>query len=232
MNMDMLKQVFTTPDGKQFDTKAEALDYLRKPKVLQALNSVTNSNAELNEFLYNNQEALEDVFQAGTVQRVSKAERKALDKALEAVKASGNKNFEFIAVNADAIAASFKWPTVARVPEEAKEALITAELMKITDNDADLADWIKASKDAIFASFEAGKLKRADPPAAATDALAHYRAQMAELKVLKDTAAALTKEGKDATAANKAVADYTQMMADEKAARDAAKAAAKAAEKK
>ena len=32
-----LRQVFTTPDGAQFDTKAEAMDFLRRPKILAAL---------------------------------------------------------------------------------------------------------------------------------------------------------------------------------------------------
>jgi hypothetical protein len=32
-----LRSVIVTPDGKQFDTKAEAMDYMRRPKILAAL---------------------------------------------------------------------------------------------------------------------------------------------------------------------------------------------------
>ena len=57
------KQVFTTPDGKQFDTKAEALDHLRRPKILEAMTKATSGNKELADWLVEHQEQVEMAFE-------------------------------------------------------------------------------------------------------------------------------------------------------------------------
>ena len=39
MSLDQIKQVFTLPGvDRTFESKAEAMDYLRRPKVIEALN--------------------------------------------------------------------------------------------------------------------------------------------------------------------------------------------------
>ena len=116
--MSELKQVFTTPDGKIFDNKKDAMDYLRRPKITLAMNVVTGNNKELTEWLVENQEIVEMAFETGTIRRVTKPEFKKLTAALEAIREANNPKFAFIADNADAVAESFRWPSVKRMTAE------------------------------------------------------------------------------------------------------------------
>src|SRR6478736_4433572 len=105
------KQVFKAPDGTEFDTKKEVVEYLRKPAITAALNAVTGGKKDLVEWLYANQEKVEVAFETGTIRRVTKSEQKQLDKALEALKAVENvPGIKFLQENADAISDSFRWP--------------------------------------------------------------------------------------------------------------------------
>jgi len=81
-----IKQVFTTPDGKQFDTKADAVNYLRQPKIKAALTPLAAGNGDLVTWLLENQETVGLAFETGTIRRVTKVEGTKLRKALEAVK--------------------------------------------------------------------------------------------------------------------------------------------------
>lgn len=178
--MSELKQVFTTPDGKMFETKREALDYLRRPKITEALLKVTGNNKELTDWLVENQEQVEVAFDTGTIRRVTKSEQKKLDKALEALKEIGDHRVAFIVENADAISESFRWPSVKRMSEEEKAVAAKNTLVGLSGRE-DVADWILANKDAVLTAFEAGVEKRAVSPKA-TEALAAYRAEMAKKK--------------------------------------------------
>ena len=62
--MSEVKQAFII-DGKIFDTKAEALDYVRRPKIKAALFPLT-MDEELTEWLINNQDAVSDSFERNT----------------------------------------------------------------------------------------------------------------------------------------------------------------------
>jgi hypothetical protein len=164
----ILKAGFQTPDGKIFDTKAEALDYLRRPQQEAALNKVTGNNAELTAWLIENEDSIGGTFESTKIRRVTKSEQKQLDKALEAIKASGEKAYSFIIDHMEAVSSSFRWPSVKRGTEEEQAATIKAGFMAMTENNEELVDWIVANKDAILEAFQAGIIKKqVDPKAAA-----------------------------------------------------------------
>jgi len=184
-----LVQKFVTSDGKQFDTKAEAVDYLRKPQITAALNKANGNNKELTDWLYANQEAVETVFESTKIKRVTKAERNQLAKALEAIKTAGDRAFNFVADNADAVLASFRWPSVERKTDEEEAAAIRAGFMKLTGDNKELTDWLIGNKDALAEAFEAGVMKRPVSPVAEAG-LAAYRAEQAAKKVELEAAIA------------------------------------------
>lgn len=188
--MTELRQVFSTPDGKTFSTKAEALAYMRRPKILAALKAVTGGNADLSEWLLANQETVENAFETGTIRRVTKSETKKLEKACEVLKGLDkgiHKELLFLIEAADAVKESFRWPSVKRMDDEAKAVAARNTLMLATENNGELVDWILAQKDAILESFKAGVEKRQVNPKA-TDALAAYRAKKAAEKAAAEGA--------------------------------------------
>ena len=185
---EAIKKAFVV-DGKIFDTQAEAADYMRRPKVIAALDQITKGNTELNDWLYNHQETLEQIFDCGTIKRVTKAEKKALDKALEAIVASGDKAFAFVIENSSAISESFRWPSVKRMDDAEKETVIKANLMSETEDDADLTQYIMDHKVEIFAAYKAGKVVR-EVSQKALDGLAAFREKKAREKAEKEAAAA------------------------------------------
>ena len=178
MNMFELKQKFETPDGKTFDTKQEALDHIRRPKVTAALLAIAGMTSEMAEWIMENKETVEVAFETGTIRRVTKAEGKKLDKALTALsQLEGNKDLAFLIENVDAVKESFRWPSVKRLSPEEKVTLATNTLVAASGNE-DLAAWIIANQNDILAAYEAGVEKRKVNPAAA-EALAKYREEQA-----------------------------------------------------
>jgi hypothetical protein len=168
-----LKQVFATPDGRTFETKAEAESHLRAPKIKEALIKATDGNKELADWLQENQDTVESAFETGTIRRVTKSEHKKLVAALEAVAAAANPKFAFIANNIDEIATSFRWPSVKRMTDDEKHTAALNTLVAASDN-PDLAQFVLANKDSILEAYEAGKVKR-EINAKAAAALAEYR---------------------------------------------------------
>ena len=181
--MSELKQVFVAPDGTMFDTKKEAQDHLRLPKITEALLKATSNNKELTDWLIKNQDSVEAAFDTGTIRRVTKSEQKKLDKALEALKEVGDHRVAFLVENADAISDSFRWPSVKRMDDAEKTTAAKNSLVALAERE-DVAEWILANKEAILAAYEAGVEKRAVSPKA-TEALAAYRAKMAAEKAAK-----------------------------------------------
>ena len=180
--MDELRQVFTTPDGQQFDTKREAQDYLRRPKILEAINKIVGSgNEELATWLVENQENVQDALQAGTIKRVSKSERNKLDKALTAVVELNNPKLAFIAENRDAILETFRWPSTKRMDDEQKAQAAKEALTLAASGQEEVADFVIEHKAAILEAYEAGRVKREINPKA-MEALAAYRAKKAAEK--------------------------------------------------
>jgi len=187
--MEQFKKVFATPDGKMFDTQKEAVDYLRRPKIKAALLKVTEKNAELTDWLIEHQEAVEVAFETGTIRRVTKSERNKLTKALEALKeVKDAKGIAFLQENTVAILESFRWPTVKRMDDEEKKLVARNTLIKASEGNEQLAEWVLTNKDAILEAYAAGVEKREVNPKAA-EALAAYRAKKAEEKAAKEAAA-------------------------------------------
>lgn len=201
MNAPIIKSGFQTPDGKIFDTKAEAQDYMRRPLKEAALNKLNGDNKELTVWMLENEEAIDATFESTKIQRVTKSEKNQLTKALEAVTkthatvaedgsvSNVEKAFAFIIENAGAIADSFRWPSVKRGSEEEQAATIKAGFMALSGDNVELADWLIANKAAVLEAFQAGVVKREVNEKAAT-ALAAYRAQKAAEKAEKEAAAA------------------------------------------
>jgi dsDNA-binding SOS-regulon protein len=185
--MDQVRQVFTTPDGKQFDTKAEAQDHLRRPQIQAALANVTAGNAELSQWLLDNQDTVESAFDIGTIKRVTKSERNKLAKAMEHLKTLDDPKLAFVRENADAIVETFSWPSVKRMTDEQKAAAARNSLVAASDGNEELADWVVENKDRILEAFQAGKPKQTVNPKAA-EALAAYRAKKAAEKAAKEAA--------------------------------------------
>ena len=179
--MTELRQVFTTPDGQTFDTKKEALDHLRKPKIKAAMSKVTGGNAELTDWLVDHQESVEMAFETGTIKRVTKSEHNKLAKALEAIAEAGDPKFAFVVDNKGAILDSFRWPSVKRMDEQEKAVAAKNTLVAASEGNEELADWVLANKDAILEAYQAGVEKRQVNPKAA-EALAAYRAKKAAEK--------------------------------------------------
>jgi len=178
-----IMQTFRTPDGKFFDTKAEAQAHIRRPKVLAALLKLTDGKEDLANWLIENQEPVEVSFEVGTIRRVTKAERKKLEKAIEELKTqTGNPKLAFLVEHADVIGEVFRWPTVKRMTDAEKATVAKNTLMAASGNNAELSDWVIANKDGILAAYDAGIEKREVNPKA-QEALAAYRAKKAQEKL-------------------------------------------------
>lgn len=186
--MEQLRQVYMTPDGEKFATKAEAMDHLRRPQIKAALANVTSGNPQLSEWLLEHQESIESAFEIGTVKRVSKSEKKQLRKALDELLEIDNPRLKFLQDNADAVFDSFRWPKVQRMDDEQKAIAARNSIAALDDADEELAEWVLANKDAILEAYTAGKPKRKVSPKAA-EALAAYRAEQARLKAEQEESA-------------------------------------------
>ena len=183
-----LKSVFITEDGKQFQTKAEAVEYLRRPKILDALKPLTEGNAELANWLLDNRETVEQAFDVGTIRRVTKVEQNKLAKALKAIKDANEPKFGFVAEHADVIQEVFRWPTVKRMTDEEKAIAARNTLVGASDGNTELAEWILKHKEQIQIAYQAGVEKRAVNQKA-QEALAAYRAKKAAEKAAEPKAA-------------------------------------------
>jgi len=165
-------------------TKAEANNVKRQPLVKVALEVLTGKNADLVAWLMEHQEGIESAFEAGTIKRVTKAERNKLTKALDELKEKMPLNF--VSEHADAVLNSFRWPAVQRMTDEEKVVAARNTLVKLTEGDEDVAAWVMSNKDAILAAYQAGVEKR-PVSSKATEALAAYQAKR---KAEKEAAAA------------------------------------------
>lgn len=189
MSASLLKQVFTTPDGKNFDTKAEALAYMRRPEIQAALLKIDGVQQKLADWLVEHQEQVEMAFEHGAVRRVSKVEAKKLKEAMAHIAEvlKDDKKAAFVVDNSDAVLDSFRWPSVKRMTDDEKAVAARNSLTALSEGNEDLANWIVANKDAVLEAFTAGVEKRAVSPKA-SEALAAYRAKMAAEKAAKAAA--------------------------------------------
>lgn len=192
-----LRSGFITPDGKVFTTAAEARDYLRAPMVAAALKQISGGDKNLATFLQENEDEIMKAFEVGTVSRVTKSEKKKLEKALEHLLTIPDGKLKFLQDNHAAIAESFRWPSVKRMNDEQKAAETLAQLTKLADENA--AKWIVANAKLIMSAYEAGQEKRLPNPKA-MEALAAARAVRAANKANSaEQAAAAVTAGQAAT---------------------------------
>jgi len=188
INMTELKQVFQVGD-QSFETKAEAMAFMRRPKITEALKTFIADNDKLVSWLVDNQETVETAFEAGVIQRVTKSDIKKLEAALAAVTKAGAKDTQFIIDNSEAIATSFRWPSVKRMTDEEKSAAALEILTTAADGNEKLAGFIIENKEPILAAYKAGVVKREVSPNA-VNALEAYRAKQKAEKEAKAAAEA------------------------------------------
>jgi hypothetical protein len=180
--MTELKQVFQAADGTTFDTKAEALSYMRKPKIEAALNTLTKDPA-LTAWLIDNSKAIKNAFDTGTLRRITKSDAAKIAKAIEAIKEAKIKGTEFLIEIWPEI--DVKYKPVKRINDAEKEFAIRNSLQALEGGSEELAVWVITVKDAILEAYEAGVEKRQVAPAAA-EGLAAYRAKKAAEKAAKE----------------------------------------------
>lgn len=180
-DQNIVKALFATPDGQYFETRQEAVDHIRIPQIKAALMAVTNGNEKVTNWLIEQQEAIVNAFDTGTIRRVSKKEKKALELALEAIK--DVVGAEFLVENAKVVLDSFRWPAVKRMTDIEKEGAAKLSLLMVTENDQEMSDWIYKHREAILEGFEAGKVKRQISDKA-KEALEAYRAKKAAEKAM------------------------------------------------
>lgn len=183
--MEDIKQVFAAPDGTQFATKAEAVDYMRRPKIKEALSKVITDNDELIDWLIENQTAVTDAFSTGQIRRVSKSDRSKLTKALEHVVSLEDPKLAFLVDNKDDFIEGFRWPSVKRMSDEEKASAVKEELTVLAEGNEELADFVIGAKESIFEAYEAGKIKKAINPKA-KEGLAKWREEQAAKKAAEE----------------------------------------------
>lgn len=187
--MSEVTKAFATPDGKIFATMAEATEYMRRPKVVEALKKIVDDNDELVDWIADNREEIAAAFDAGKVKRVSKSEKNQLEKALKAIVEANEPKFKFVVDNHAAIADSFRWPKVTRMDDAEKEAAIKAALTELAGENEEIADFIISSKEQLLEAFSAGKVKREINPKA-REGLARYQEEQKRLKAEREAAEA------------------------------------------
>lgn len=206
----MFKQVVVGADGTQYSSMAEALDSVRKPAVLKAMNAVTQSNADLTDWLIKNEETVQNAFEF-SIKRVTKVEHNKLVKVKEELLTlkDSHPRLSFLIDNVDAMVDSFRWPTMKRMTDAEKATASRNTLVAASEGNEELAGWVVTNSAAVLEAYEAGKVKREVSPKA-TEALALYQAKKAA-----DALAAATAAGPEALAA------YQQKLVDNAAKRAA-----------
>ena len=191
--MSNVRKVFQANDGSIFDTAAEANEHNRAPKIREAMMVATGNNTDLCEWLMANQSTVESAFEAGTIRRVTKAERNKLQKAIEQLTkleesaTVKDSKLAFLVEHGESIVETFRWPSVKRMDEAEKAEAAKNTRMLASENNEGLADCVLANKDGIIAANGGGKEKRV-VSTKATEALAAYRAKKAAEKAAKEAA--------------------------------------------
>ena len=216
-----------------FATKPEALDYMRKPQVIEALNGLTSGNDALSGWLYANREEIEASFELDKIRRVTKAEYKKLEAALEHIKTAmaNSKEASFVVQNVAAIQESFRWPKVARLTQEEATSQIHERLTKLATGEdgvvnTDLVNWMVAQKEPLVSAYAAGIVKREVSEKAASG-LAEYQAKKKATSAIQYAAAKFNMPAESLRVENEAVLNaegnevitYAQIAAEKEAAK-------------
>lgn len=201
--MSELKQVFQVGD-RTFENKADAENFIRRPKMMTAFKGFIANNDVLVDWLIEHQEEVEDALDTGTIRRVTKADRKALGVALDQVVAEhkGDKKLAFLYENAEAIKEGFRWPAQKRLTAEEKAAAAREALTAASEGNEKLATFVVENRDQILEAYGAGIVKREVTPQAAAG-LTAYRERMAAEKAAREAA----KGTEDGAASTEAASD-------------------------
>ena len=183
-----LKPVIQTPDGKFFETRAEAMEHIRRPQIKDALMAVCNNKADLAELLVENREDIREAFEVGKVRVAKKRERKLYSDALDHAVEIGGKEFKFFADHLEDLKAGFRWPKQVRMTDEEKAGAVVRSLTALTEGNEQLAKWISSNKEAILICFDAGKVKREVHPKAQAGLAAYQAKRAAEKEAEKEAA--------------------------------------------
>lgn len=175
-------------DGKIFQTKAEAEEYVRGPKVKEALNILTGKNGDMVNWLVEKKDEILEIYESGKIKRVTKQERKTLSKALTA--AAELPACSFIKDNFDAIVDSFRWPSVKRGTAEEQAEQIRKNFADLAEGNEELVKWLLSNKEQLLAAYDAGKEKRQVSEKAAAGLQAYRERKAAEKAAAGQAAAA------------------------------------------
>jgi len=190
-----LKQKFVTPDGAQFETRKEAQDHLRRPKIKEAMTIVTDGNSELADWIIDNAKDLDDAFNVATIKRVTKSDRTQYEKALNHAESLEDPKLQFLVDNKSLLLEGFCWPSVKRLEDADKDAAVKAELMALTEENEEVSDFLIEKRETIFLALDAGKVKKEVNPKAA-EGLARWREEQKKLKDAASEAPAPEKKKK------------------------------------
>ena len=178
-----LETVFKTPDGETFNTKTEAQDHMRRPKILEALRGLTENNIDLMEWLVEHRETVINAFDTGAIKRITKAEQKKINAAYDAMKESGDKAFDIFVKNRDKFVIKYK--PVPRMKDEEKVVAARNTILAASPGQEQLADWVITNEKAILEAYEAGKEKKAVSPKATLSLAAYQAGQSAKKEALE-----------------------------------------------
>jgi len=152
MTTPQIKAAFIV-DGKTFETKAAANEYVKAPLIKAQVLKLAGGDAKLADWLLDNQTQILDAYGSVQIKRVTKQERKALEKALDAVKSAGGDATKFIVDHSQAILDSFRWPTVQRLSAEEKETATYDAILAVADDNEAIAKWLIANEVAVKAAY-------------------------------------------------------------------------------
>lgn len=179
-----VKQAFQTPDGKTFESRKEAQDHLRRPKIKEAMLIVTEGNNELADWIIDNANDLDNAFNVATIKRVTKSDRTKYEKALYHAESLGDAKLQFLVDNKQMLIDGLRWPSVKRMEDSEKDSAVKAELLAMTEENEEVSDFLIEKRDTIFLALDAGKVKKEVNPKAA-EGLARWREEQAKLKAEK-----------------------------------------------
>lgn len=171
-------------DGKIIEveqvSKAQAAEITRMPLVRAALTKLVgkgDNSVELVEWLFSSREKIQDSYDTGTIKRVSKQERKSLEKALDYIAETlkDDVKAQFVVTYKADILETFKWPNQTRVKPEDKAEAIKVAFLELTEDNAGLTEWLIDNKDALDVAYATGVVKR-EVSQKTLDALAAHQA--------------------------------------------------------
>jgi len=108
MSTELKSVIMIEGVDRVFANKTEANEYLRRPKIKEALMALTDGNEEFTDWLVENNATIKDAMGAGAIRRVTKSDHKKIDAAFEAMAASGEKAYAWLIENREEIEVKYR----------------------------------------------------------------------------------------------------------------------------